>query len=148
MRIGLCLHQAKVMKSDTWEQHRFLLSKRGRGKQDWWDDDVQIRLEAEVRRLQENTGGRVATNSLSAQRKRVLSNTEGRVSLQPFYLSGFHSFYIVCLVGLLLAAHPYQHTPGRADAAGVLGPHWGIFHMGLSFGASMTPAGYLHPAGG
>ena len=109
---------------------------------------MQIRLEAEVRRLQENTGGRVTTNSLSAQRTQVLSNTEGRVSLQCFCLSHFHSFYIVCLVGLLLAAHPYQHAPGKADATEVLGPHWGIFHMGMSFRASVTPEGYLHSAGG
>lgn len=87
-------------------------------------------------------------NSLSAQRARVLSNTEGRVSLQHFYLSHFHSFYFVGLTGLLLAAHPYQHVPGKADATGVLSPHWGIFHMGLSFRESMTPAGYLHPTGG
>lgn len=118
----------------------FLLLMRDRGKQDWLDDDVQIRLEAEVRRLQENTGGRFTTNSLSPQRMHVLSNTEGRISLQHFYLSHFHSFCIVCLVGLLLATRPYYpcHTPGKEDTTGVLGPHWVIFHMGLSFRVSVT----------
>lgn len=52
-----------VLESST----TFLLLKRSGGKRDWWDDDVQIRLEAEVRRLQENPAGRVTTNSPSAQ---------------------------------------------------------------------------------
>lgn len=56
----------------------------------------EVRLQTEVRRLQKNTEGRVTSNSLSAQRAPVLSNTEGRVSL-CFYLSHFHSFYIVSL---------------------------------------------------
>lgn len=119
----------------------FLLLKRGRGKQEWWEGDVQIRLQTEVRRLQKNTEGRVTPNSLSAQRTQVLSNTESRVSL-CFYLSHFHSFYIVylgCSLSTPLSACLREGRCHRVVRSSLV-----HLHMGLSFRKSMSSAGCLH----
>lgn len=117
----------------------FLLLKRGRGKKEWWEDDVQIKLQTEVRRLQKNTEGRVPPSSLPAQRTPVLSNTED----QSLFLFKPLSQLLHCLVGVPLQ-HSLISTPqGRQMPQGVRSS---LVHppMGVIFRGSTSPAGCLH----